>query len=166
MNTINKLKIAALSLAITGATSGIANAATTSASMTLDIGTAFSIVKTSDLTFGSILLPGTNGTLVIAPDGTASATGGVLAPGTGASAAGFSVTGPAGNAYTITLPASSIITDGVTNLTVDAYTHDAGTTPTLDGAGEAAFNVGATVNVTAIATVGTYSGTFEVIADY
>jgi len=166
MNTINKLKVAALSLAITGATSGIATAATTSANMTLNIDTAFSIVKTSDLTFGNILLPGTNGTLVIAPDGTASATGGVLAPGTGASAAGFSVTGPAGNAYTITLPASSIITDGVTNLTVDAYTHDAGGTPTLDGAGEAAFNVGATVNVTSIATVGTYTGTFEVIADY
>ncbi len=166
MIDVNKLKLAALSLVILGAASGTANAATASAS--LNIQTAFSVTKTADLAFGTVFLPGTGGgTLTIGTDGSATATGtGMIAPSSGTTAASFDVSGPASTPYTITLPASADLTDGTTTLVVDTFTDSAAGSGTLDGSGADTFTVGAKVTIPDTATIGSYTGTFDVTVDY
>lgn len=163
---MNKLKLATLSLTILSAVSGTANAITASAS--LEIQTAFSLSKTADLAFGTVFLPGSGGgTLTIAPDSGATVTGtGMIAPTSGVSAASFNVSGPASTAYTITLPTTASLDDGTTTLTVDTFVDSESGSGTLDGSGAGAFTVGAKVTIPDNASLGSYTGTFDVTVDY
>lgn len=142
--------------------------ATATASATII--TPIAISKTVDMNFGNIAVSGTGGTVVLAPAGTRTSTGGVTLPvvaGTVA-AASFTVTGLSTYTFSISLPSSPItITSGSNTMTVGTFTSNPATTGTLTG-GTATVNVGATLNVGASQAAGTYtSGTpFTVTVNY
>jgi hypothetical protein len=121
--------------------------------------------------FGNVAVNASSGTVVLAADGSRTATGGVTLPGTSGTvtAASFDVAGEGAYTYSITLPSSVTITrnSGTETMTVDAFTSSPSSTGTLT-AGAQTLTVGATLNVGASQVPGTYvSGTaFTVTVSY
>lgn len=116
------------------------------------------MVKNTDMNFGNVAVNATAGTVVLAPAGTRTATGGVTLPavfGT-VSAATFTVTGTTGAVYTISLPASAIISFSGNDMTVNNFTSTPTPTGTLTG-GTSALSVGATLNVNGGQAAGLYT---------
>lgn len=144
---------------------------TASATATATIVTPISIVKDVDMNFGNVAVQSTTaGTVVLAPAGTRTRTGGVTLPTTAGTvtAASFTVSGTSGYTYAITLPSTALtITSGANTMTVNTFTSDPSGTGTLT-AGEQVVNVGATLNVGAGQAAGTYvSATpFDVTVNY
>lgn len=140
------------------------DSATASSSAT--IVAPIAIAKSVDMSFGNVAVSTTAGTVVLAPAGTRTTTGGVTLPGTTGTvtAAAFSVTGEAGYTYAITLPASAItLSDTATTpntMTVGTFTSTPSATGTLT-AGAETVNVGATLNVGASQVAGTYTNTTD-----
>jgi hypothetical protein len=129
-----------------------------------------SITNTTGLHFGTIMRSATSGTVSIATNGNRSSLGGVtlssLAPLH--SAATFNVEGESGRTVTITLPASTTITNAASdNMVVDNFVSDPddANPVTLTGAATV-LRIGATLNVGANQPSGTYTGTFSVSVNY
>jgi len=144
--------------------------ATATATATATIVTPISITNTSNMNFGNIAVNATGGTVVLAPGGTRTSTGGVTLPadiGT-VSAAVFTVAGIPGAAYSISLPASTTVVSGGNSMTVNTFTSNPSGTGNLDGTtGDQTLQVGATLNVGASQPTGIYeSGTFDVTVNY
>src|SRR5262249_54777195 len=122
-------------LAITVASLG-QQTSSASADISAAIVTPIAIAKTVDLNFGNMASGNSSGTLVMAPNGTRSASGGVTLPASagGPTVASFSVTGQSNYTYSITLPSSaSTINDGSSHtMTVDTWTSNPSTTGTLN----------------------------------
>jgi hypothetical protein len=136
-----------------------------------------SISETSPLHFGVMsVLAGTPGTCVLSTLAVRTQTGGVnlSAQTPVATNAAYDVAGQVSTTYAITLPVSSVVTNGTPaeDMTIDgwlAHTASAGAdglTGTLDGFGDDSFTVGATLNVAAAQPAGTYVGTFNVTVAY
>lgn len=164
------IKILSVILVILGlsVTSFAQVSATANASGT--IVTPIAISKTVDMDFGNIAVSATGGTVILAPAGTRTITGGVTLPvvqGT-VKAAEFTITGVIDYTYSITLPSTStIVTSGVNTMTIDTFTSSPNATGTLTS-GTETLKVGATLNVSALQPAGTYtSGTpFKVTVNY
>ena len=138
-----------------------------------------SLIKDDDLLFGNIIRGTTAGTVIIAPAGTRTSTGGVtLAPSTFQPArfAGF---GAANQSVQISMSANTITltrVGGGATMTVDTWI--IGSTPTAQltttpltftiGSATGLFNfpLGATLRVGANQASGTYTGTFSVTLNY
>jgi len=131
--------------------------------------TPIAISKTTDMNFGNLAVSTAPGTIVLAPAGTRTKTGGVTLPAvTGTfGAAVFHVTGSTGSTYSITLPSTYIISDGAShNMTIDTFTSTPSSTGTLTG-GAQDIQVGATLNVAGSQVAGTYTSTgFPVTVNY
>jgi hypothetical protein len=84
----------------------------------------------------------------------------------GTSAATFTVAGLASAGYSITLPASTTLTSGGNNMTVNTFTSNPSGTGTLSGGGTQTLSVGGTLQVGASQPTGTYSGSFNVTVTY
>lgn len=143
---------------------------TLTASATATIVAPIAMVKVTDMNFGNVAVNASLGTVVLAPAGTRSFTGGVTLPATvgTVTAASFTVTGTAGYTYAITLPgAATTISFGAFNMTVDTFTSSPASPGTLI-AGTSALTVGATLHVAGAQAPGTYiSGTpFPVTVNY
>ena len=138
--------------------------ATGSASATVVAPIAIS--ETASLAFGNVAPTGTEGTVVVDPTGSRSATNVDLLGGT-VSAASFTVSGSGTATYGVTLPTSATLTNDQdsTTMTVSTFTSDAGATPALSG-GEDTFSVGATLAVGASQSAGTYTGNYTVSVNY
>lgn len=141
------------------------------ATATATILTPIAITKDVDMNFGNLAVNNTAGTVILAPDGTRTATAGVTFlptnPGT-VTAASFSVTGLVDATYSITLPSgATTLTSGTDNMTVDTWTSTPTPTGTLSGGAET-LNVGGTLHVGASQPAGVYvSGTpFTVTVNY
>jgi hypothetical protein len=144
---------------------------TASATATATIVTPIAITKVADMNFGNVAVNATPGTVILAPAGTRTATGGVSLPATAGtvSAATFTVTGVATFTYAITLPTLPLtITSGLNTMTVTGFTSNPSGTGTLPGFGPPNLLVGATLNVGGSQPAGTYvSGTpFDVTVNY
>lgn len=145
---------------------------TATATATATIVTPISITKTVDMNFGNVAVQSTTGgTVVLAPDGTRTQTGGVtlpVTPGT-VTAASFTVNGQGTYTYAITLPSTALnLSDGASHtMTVTAFTSTPSGTGALT-AGTQTLNVGGTLNVGAAQTAGVYvSATpFNVTVNY
>jgi hypothetical protein len=132
--------------------------------------TPIAITKTVDLNFGNMAVSATAGTVILAPAGTRTITGGVTLPAnTGTvTAAEFNVTGQAGYTYSITLPTTpTTVASGANTMTVNAFTSTPSSTGTLT-AGAETIKVGATINVGANQAAGTYTSAtpFTVTVNY
>ncbi|MDQ0639295.1 hypothetical protein QF042_002860 [Pedobacter sp. W3I1] len=148
--------------------SGFAQASAT-ADASATIVTPISISKTADMNFGNVATNGAVGTVVLAPAGTRTSTGGVTVPTTvgTVTAASFTVSGSGAYTYAITLPSSVVITSGTDNMTVNTFTSTPATTGTLT-AGTQIIKVGATLNLVASQAVGSYTSAtpFTVTVNY
>ena len=143
--------------------------ATATASAT--IVTPIAIANATDMDFGNVAVSASLGTVVIAPAGARSVTGGVTLPAvTGTvTAASFDVTGQANFTYSISLPAAATtIASGANTMTVDNWTSSPTPTGTLDGTGAQTLSVGATLNVAAGQAAGAYTSAapFTVTVNY
>jgi hypothetical protein len=168
------LKIFTIAASIVGfSTASFAQTgATGTATATATIITPISITRTAHMNFGNVAVTTVAGTVILAPAGTRTTTGGVTLPTTGGTitAAAFTVNGLAGYTYTVTLPTTDLtITDGNShNMIVNAFTSTpAGTAGLLTG-GTQALTVGATLNVSAAQAAGTYvsATSFDVTVNY
>jgi hypothetical protein len=163
---------ALLALSVT-ATAALAQQSSdqTSAGASATIVAAISIVKNVDLNFGAVVPDGAApGTVVLTPAASPVRTPTTLKLGnpTGVAAARFTVTGEAGSDYTVTLPASAVITNGTP---ADDMTIDNFTSSPSGGAGHLTVTtqtvyVGGTLNVAAAQPAGIYTGTFNVTVSY
>ena len=141
------------------------------AGATATVAAPIAITKVTDMSFGNITVQsGTGGTVILAPAGTRTKTGGVSLPATTGTvtAASFTVTGETGYTYSITLPTgATTITSGSNNMSIDTWTSNP-TSPGTLTSGTSTLNVGATLTVDAGQAAGTYtSGTpFTVTVNY
>ena len=144
--------------------------ATATASST--IVTPIGITKTVDMNFGNVAINSTTeGTVVLAPAGTRTSTGGVTLPATAGTvaAAEFNVTGANNYTFSITLPSTSHeIKSGSNTMSVTGFTSTPTPTGTLSATGSATVKVGATLNVSAGQAAGTYTSVtpFKVTVNY
>lgn len=141
--------------------------ATADASAT--IVTPISISKTADMNFGNIATNGAVGTVILAPAGTRTFSGGVTLPAAAGTvtAASFTVSGSGSYTYAITLPTSVVITSGTDNMTVNTFTSTPSTTGALTS-GSQVIKVGATLNLVASQAEGSYTSAtpFTVTVNY
>lgn len=152
-------------------TTNVMAQATASATGTATIVAPIAIAKTVDMNFGNVAVIAA-GTVVLAPAGTRTLTGGVTLPATAGTvtAASFNVTGEGVYTYAITLPSTDYtITKPVTleTMIVNTFT----STPSGTGAltsGAQTLLVGATLNVGAAQVAGVYTNAtgFDVTVNY
>jgi hypothetical protein len=153
--------VAILTIASFTAKAQVSATATSSANIIGPI----SITKNIDLSFGNVAVsPTLGGTVVLAPAGTRTQTGGVTLPViTGSvTAAKFTVSGQSGTTYAITLPASVVLANGGNSMTVDAFTSTPTATGTLTSGTEEIF-VGGTLHVAAAQVSGLYTNTSDLV---
>lgn len=165
------MKFFALAILFFGFAAGTFAQVSATATATATIVTPIAIVNAANMNFGNVAVSASLGTVVLAPAGTRTATGGVTLPVvTGTVAAGsFTVSGTPSYTYAITLPAAATtITNGANNMTVDTWTSTPSGTGTLSAGGTQTLNVGGTLHVGANQASGIYvSGTpFTVTVNY
>ncbi len=163
MKTMTKFLVLAVIMFAFGATTFAQTSAT--ANVTATIVTPIAVTKTTDMSFGNVAAGASLGTVVLPPTGARTTTGGVTLPATTGTvtAAQFHITGTAGVAFTLSLPASTTISNGAPNMLVNSIVSDAPATIT---GGAIDVNVGATLNVAAAQAPGGYTGTFVVNVAY
>lgn len=144
-------------------------AAETTANATAEVMTPIAIANTSDLAFGKFSAL-TGGTVVIATDGTRTATSAVVLSTTNAGGvASFNITGDNNATYAITLPSTAVNithTDAITTMSVGSFVSDPSGTGLLSAIGAQTLNVGGTLTVGSAQSTGVYSGSFSVSVEY
>ncbi len=129
------------------------------------------VVASAGLHFGTMTVPSTAATVILAPAGTVSIGTGtitLLAQAPTAHAASYNVTGDNLATYTITLPSANVtLTSGANTMTVNTFTCSYGTNAsTFSASGTDSFTVGAKLNLASGQVAGTYSGSFDVTVAY
>ena len=141
------------------------------ATVTGTIVTPIAITNAGDMNFGNVAVSAAGGTVVLAPAGTRTWTGGVTLPaviGT-VTAAKFLIEGTADYTYAITIPSTpTTVSFSGNDMIVDAFTCSTGTIGTLDPSGKQTISFGATWNINALQPAGEYvSATpFDVTVNY
>ncbi|MCP5063819.1 MAG: DUF4402 domain-containing protein [Ignavibacteriae bacterium] len=145
---------------------------TASATATATIVAPIGIANSVDMNFGNVAVSTSLGTVVLAPAGTRTVTGGVTLPAvTGTiAAAEFDVTGEGAYTYSITLPSGDYTITrvaGAETMAVNTFTSTPTTTGTLSG-GAQTLTVGATLNVAGSQVAGVYTNAtgFDVTVNY
>ncbi len=166
------IKFFAVSILFSGVSVISSAQVTATATASSTIVTPIGITKTVDMNFGNVAINSTTaGTVVLAPAGTRTSTGGVTLPATAGTvaAAEFNVTGANNYTFSITLPSTSHeIKSGSNTMSVTGFTSTPTPTGTLSATGSATVKVGATLNVSAGQAAGTYTSVtpFEVTVNY
>ena len=124
------------------------------------------------LAFGQLTRPTAAGTLVMAPNGSRTSTGGIIGSATiaqtGARGPGtFAVTGDPARLFTLSLPTTLTLRAGANTMTVNTFRSNwVSGTSQLSAAGTFALSVGATLRVRANQAIGTYTGAYAVTVAY
>ncbi|KUR71579.1 hypothetical protein AQZ52_08125 [Novosphingobium fuchskuhlense] len=129
------------------------------------------IVAVDSLSFGDLTRPTAAGTVVLDPSGAITTTGGVLTSTaiaqSGPRRAGtFTVNGDPGRQFIIDLPTVAILRQGSRNMRLSAFRSNWTAGTAFSPTGIFALTVGATLNVGANQTTGTYTGTYAVTVTY
>ncbi|MEM7561754.1 MAG: DUF4402 domain-containing protein [Pseudomonadota bacterium] len=143
-------------------------AASDDATVSADIITVITLTNRSGMVFGDISTSNTPGTIVLNPDGSRQATGGVSFSSTaGSSPAAFDVAGEPNTTYSITLPITVILSESNGgNMVVNNFTSQPDGTGLTDTGGQQSLFVGATLNVGSNQLIGSYSGIMSVTIGY
>lgn len=156
----------------------VAHADTATADATAEVLDALVLTNTTALDFGTMVVSGA-GAVTLAADGSLTCTDpDIVCSGT-TGVAGFSVDGTANKAVTINLPAASVelrhpsytaATAAQHSIILDTFTSSengaGGPEVTLDGAGDATFDVGGTITLDGTEEAGVFDGTFDVSVEY
>lgn len=174
---MNKKLIAAVAVGVIGVGGFVQTASAINGTANAVLVTPISISETTQLNFGSIsngwLSAGPGSSNVVVNDDGVTATSygtnlAAVSPATDTRGV-FAVSGSGTLAYTITIPASTTITDGSTNMNVALTTRTASTGPgtagTLSGGADTVY-VGGTLTVSDTNAAGTYSGTYAITVAY
>jgi hypothetical protein len=158
---------------------GSAQAATgssaASAKVVAPIAISTGLTGANSLRFGSFSSTGTAGTVVISALGARTFSSDTVFKGVGTGqasfgTANFAVTGEANLTYAITLPTADVTLthtgDNTKTMLVNAFTSNPASPGTLSAGGSQTLAVGATLNVGATPTAGSYTGSFDVSVDY
>lgn len=134
-------------------------------------------IRVENLHFGSVIRGATAGTVIVSPTGVRTKTGGVTLNGSGFQAARFAGMGTANQNVDISLGANQIFITGP-GAPMRVHTFVIGSTPTAtlstavqrfrisSSTGIFTFPVGATLDVGANQTPGTYTGTWTITLNY
>lgn len=124
-----------------------------------DIVTPVSVAKTEDMEFGTIIITGNGGSIILTPAGTYSAHGAKIPVSKGnVTAACLSVTGQPGTTYAITLPPSCKLTNEDNEIiTVGPFRSSPNSTGILNAEGKQMLRIGATLNLNAGQAGGVYT---------
>lgn len=157
-------------LALAAPAAAAAGSVTGGAGAQLGVLSPVSVIKRTDLNFGTVVTAPTAGTVVLNPvDGSRTTTGGLIAVGTAAHAAVFTSTGSKNSVVIIRLPAAPITltrVGGTQTVTASTWTLDGSTNRKVPANQTFDFSVGATLNVGAAQVAGTYVGTFQITVQY
>lgn len=123
---------------------------------------AITLTEVTGLNFGKV--DNTAGTVIISTAGVVTGTKTQISGGT-TSAAELTVTGEPNEAYTITVPTTTTLSDGG-SATMDVTGIDHNATQVLDASGNETVNLGGTLTVGATQTTGSYTGTISVTVAY
>ncbi len=126
------------------------------------------LLKSTDLTFGTIAPSGTlPGSVLVSPGGAVTANGGVtIISSASAYPAAYIVYGVPNSTFSVILPSEAIITNGSSNMVIRDFAPSMGATATIYPEGFYSFTLGATLIVSPGQLPGTYSGTFNVTVAY
>ena len=171
MKNMKKILVAAIVVIVFASSAKAQSTATATATAT--IVTPIAIAKNVDMNFGNVAVTSTAGTVILAPAGTRTKSGGVTlpaVPGT-VTAAKFTVTGEGTYGFAITLPSTDVTLTNTTGvgaetMVANAFTCDLGASSALVAGSKIMF-VGATLNVGALQKAGVYvSAPFNVTVNY
>lgn len=163
-----KLRLAVVAVAMLSA-SGAAMAVTGSSTATVVTVRPLTLVKTDDMSFGSLIPSATAGTVKIDPTTDArTSTGGVTIAGGVPSAAKFVALGLVNIYSNVTLPTSITLdrAGGGASMIVNAITTNGPATRLFPGTSILDVRVGGTLNVAANQQAGDYAGQFTVTVIY
>ena len=120
------------------------------------------------LDFGSMMSPQVNAKVIMSTAGVRSKNGEIwLDPSNNGKVGMFNVVSIANKTFYVSLPASAILKGSGGTMTADTFTSTVGTNGlTTDANGNATFSIGATLNVPANISSGTYSGNYDVTVYY
>ncbi len=128
-----------------------------------------SVEETQGMSFGTFLSPTTTSSIILSPSGSYTTTGNVtfvdntLIPGE------FTVTGIGSRQVSITLPASTTLSNGTQTMTADSFTSTPTGSFTLSGSGTGQtqdVKVGSTLHINSNQRAGNYTGTYPIIVSY
>ncbi len=170
---------AAIAMAAAMGMSSVAHADTATADATAEVLDALVLNNDSALDFGTMIVSGTGGSVILFADGSLDCTAAdVVCSGT-TSVAGFSVEGTANKAVTINLPTSNVELRHPSYTTATAAQHSiilntftssenggSGPEVTLNGTGDATFDVGGTITLDGSEEAGVFEATFDVSVEY
>jgi hypothetical protein len=164
------VSIAAAAATLLAATPAIAQQASDTATAKGIVLQSLTLVRASDLDFGTVAPDVNNpGTVTINADTGARSTGGsvVALPGP-FSRASFNGAGNAGNLVQLTLnqPAGGVISSGTNTVGAVLNLDSGGTTRTIPAGGTFTVYVGGVFSIAANQPSGLYSATFDLTADY
>lgn len=164
---INKMKLALAGAVIaTGMVSNAAYAATEQAQATVDVLTAVAITVDSGLNFGVVAASAAGGTVSVAASAVAVPIGTGVVPISGGNAGAFRVTqGTNNSVLNLTASNPTPLTSGGNQIVLSGLTLSANSI-TFNSASITPVYVGGTISLGANQPAGTYTGTFDVTAEY
>ncbi|HYC03521.1 MAG TPA: DUF4402 domain-containing protein [Azospirillaceae bacterium] len=127
------------------------------------------VAPVTQLSFGSLFAGASAGTVTIDASGNRNTSGGVTAGGGSVSAASFTISGQASQAYTITLPAATNLTSGANTMPISIAAADlsgGSTTRVTDAGGNDSFSLGGTLSVGANQAPGSYAATLTITVNH
>lgn len=135
------------------------------ASFSISAASVNSLTEEASMSFATIIGDPFGDNITLTPSGSISGQNGSIFTGSPVSAE-FSVKGDNNTAVSISFSTGDTLTGSGDNMPLSNFTHDAGTSPAFNGAGNLFFNVGATLTINAGQAGGSYSGLYTVTVDY
>lgn len=146
----------------------VADAATTTTTVEVNIVSNINLVAQNGIVFGDISSSATSGTVTIGTDTSRNTTGGVTVnTNTSGTPALYEVSGDPNATYSVTLPESVVLTSAAGDrMIVNNFTSNPASNGQLDAGGRQIVNIGATLNVEGFQPFGTYRGVMATTVDY
>lgn len=139
------------------------------AAATASTGWAQALVANQPLAFGSFAPGVSSGTVTVSAAGVRNSGGGVfLVPSGSGSVASYTVSGTSSATYAVTLPSNGVVvlTSGPNSMAVNNFASSPVGAGLIGGGGTQTLTVGATLSVGSNQATGSYSGSFNVTAEY
>ncbi len=131
-----------------------------------EIRQAIYVAENQSMDFGVLIMDNGDGdTLSLSPDGAITNTSGNVSPLGNTQYAIFSASGTPNTSISLSFQNGSL-TGNSSSISLHNFSHNAGTSPTLDATGILVFHVGADLEINTNQETGTYNGNYQVTVNY